>query len=362
MLLDAQADYFSRCIWRLAVFWFMCWTMALLRYEQGAAEPTDWMKPPGFSGNYWGPAATRDRVKGILPPIPTTSYMTRWDAWGKQALKDGDIVFRLGDARTLAGWFPMSLFIAEASRSRYSHTGIVAIEDGAIVVYDCSSSGIQRQPFSVWMLDCLGPFAVKRLKADKRQHIPGVLKFCRDVFEKQVPFDYGFQIDDKEFYCVEMTEKAFRSQGLALSESVLLGDWENLVHFPLTTFAFRQLSIFALERPFSVDQPVYVPGNEKEGIWASPLLEQVYATKTDFAPDKTPSREPGKLSLRGDAAMINFIVREAHRSYNELPLQLMLELLPSRSAKGSLAHGQSAPSADTQPTVAERDTLPPSVR
>ena len=160
-------------------------------------------------------------------------------------LRDGDIVFRLVDARTLAGCCPMSWFIADASGSRYSHTGIVAVEDGSVVVYDCSSSGIQRQPFAVWMLDCLGPFAVKRLKADQRQHISGVLNFCRETFEKQVPFDYGFQIDDRELYCVEMTEKAFRSQGLALSAPVLLGDWENLVHFPLTTFAFRQLSRFA---------------------------------------------------------------------------------------------------------------------
>jgi Permuted papain-like amidase enzyme, YaeF/YiiX, C92 family len=344
------------------VLWFFCWTMALFTYEKGAAEPTDWMKPSGYSGNFWGPAATRARAKGELPPIPMTKSMAQWDRWGKKVLRDGDIVFRLGDARTLAGWFPMSLFIADASGSRYSHTGIAAVEDDAVVIYDCSSSGIQRQPFAVWMLDCLGPFAVKRLKADQRQHIPGVLKFCRETFEKQVPFDYGFQIDDKELYCVEMTEKAFRSQGLALSQSVLLGDWENLVHFPLTTFAFRELSGFALEQRFSVDQPVYVPGNEKEGIWASPLLEQVYARKTDAAP-KAPPSEPSKLSLRGDVAVINFVVREASRSYKELPLRLMLDFLPIHSTKGSIAEDSKSPrNDDRQPTVAERGPLPPRVR
>jgi hypothetical protein len=344
------------------VLWFFFWTMALFRYENGAAEPTDWMKPPGYTGNFWGPAAMRDRAAGKLPPIPMTPSMAKWDGWGKMVLKDGDIVFRLGDARTLSGWFPMSLFIAEASASRYSHTGIVAIEDGATMIYDCSSSGIQRQPFAVWMLDCLGPFAVKRLKADQRQHIPGVLKFCREIFEKQVPFDYGFQIDDKELYCVELTEKAFRSQGLALSEPVLLGDWENLVHFPLTAFAFRQLSGLALERPFSVDQPVYVPGNEKEGIWASPLLEPVYPKKTELAPQAT-SREPAKLSLRGDVAVVTFVVRELSRSYKELPLQLMLDYLPIGSPKGSIAEDGEAPrNDDRQPTVAERDRALPNIR
>ena len=61
-----------------------------------------------------------------------------------------------------------------------------------------------------------------------------MLGFCRAAFERQVPFDYGFRMDDNEFYCLELTEKAFRSQGLALSEPVRIGDWEYLSNFPLT--------------------------------------------------------------------------------------------------------------------------------
>ena len=62
--------------------------------------------------------------------------------WGASVLREGDIVFRMGDARTLQGMFPLSLFIAKATGSVFSHTGIVAIEEGSPVVYDCSSSGI----------------------------------------------------------------------------------------------------------------------------------------------------------------------------------------------------------------------------
>ena len=46
------------------------------------------------------------------------------------------------------------------------------------------------------MLDCVGPIGVKRLKAEHRRQIPGVLGFCRNVFEQQVPFDYEFRLDD----------------------------------------------------------------------------------------------------------------------------------------------------------------------
>ena len=129
------------------------------------------------------------------------------------------------------------MFIARATGSPFSHTGIVAIEDGSPVVYDCSSDGIQRQPFEVWMLDCVGAIGVKRLKPEQRRHIPGVIGYCRKVFEQQVPFDFEFRLDDAALYCLELTEKAFRSQGLALSEPVRIGDWEHLTNYPLTALA-----------------------------------------------------------------------------------------------------------------------------
>ena len=94
--------------------------------------------------------------------------MTRCGCWGRSVLREGDIVFRLGDARALRGMFPLSRFIAKATGSPFSHTGIVAVEDGSPVVYDCSSAGVQRQPFEVWMLDCVGALGVKRLKPEHR--------------------------------------------------------------------------------------------------------------------------------------------------------------------------------------------------
>src|SRR4029450_13481559 len=94
---------------------------------------------------------------------------------------------------------------------------------GSPVVYDCSSAGVQRQPFEVWMLDCVGALGVKRLNAVHRDRIPGVIGSCRAKFEQQVPFDFGFRPDDAALYCVELTEKAFRSQGLAQTQHSCYG-------------------------------------------------------------------------------------------------------------------------------------------
>jgi hypothetical protein len=299
------------------MIWFYGLMIALGSSEQGAAEATDWMKPPAWTGNYWGPAATRARATGQLPPLPTNAAMARWSRWGRDVLREGDIVFRLGDARTLRGTFPLSRFIAAATGSPFSHTGVVAVEDGSPVVYDCSSAGVQRQPFEVWILDCIGSLGVKRLKPEHRGRIPGVIDYCRAKFEQQVPFDFGFRPDDAALYCVELTEQAFRSQGLVLSQPVRIGDWEHLGRYPLTALATPYVSRLMLEHSITLEQPVYLPGNGRQGVWASSLLHTVYGPGPE--PERgAPGPREGRLSLRGDVELAVFAAGELRRARAEL--------------------------------------------
>jgi hypothetical protein len=251
--------------------------------------------------------------------------MARWAGWGRSVLREGDIVFRMGDARVWRGIVPLSLFIARATGSPFSHTGIVAIEEGLPVVYDCSSDGIQRQPFEVWMFGCVGSLGVKRLKPEHRRHIPGVIGYCRKVFEQQVPFDSEFRQDDAALYCLELTEKAFRSQGLALSEPVRIGDWEHLIEYPLTALLIPYVTGRVLEHPITLEQPVYVPGNERQGVWASPLLERVFGPEPKGDREAAP-RQRGGISLRGDLELIVLAVGELRRSYSELPVRWICDL------------------------------------
>jgi hypothetical protein len=307
------------------MLYFIAWMIALATYERGNTEATDWMQPPGFSGNYWGPAAWRARRMGQLPPLPSNPQMVRWQKWGCKILREGDIVFRLGDARVIRGMVPLSRFIARATGSPFSHTGIVAFEDGSPLVYDCSSAGVQRQPFEVWLLDSMGAVGVKRLKPEYRNRITGVIGYCRSAFERQVPFDNGFRMEDESLYCLELTEKAFRSQGLALSEPVRIGDWDFLSSFPLTAMLIPPVSGLVLDRPITLEQLVYVPGNERQGVWASPLLETVVGPEHNVFRDAVPG-EPGRLHLRGDLDLLIFSSCEVCRSYVQLPACLLFEL------------------------------------
>jgi hypothetical protein len=340
------------------VLYFIGWMIALATYKQGNAEATDWIQPAGFSGNYWGPGATRARAAGQLPPLPSNREMARCQRWGREVLHHGDVVFRLGDARVVRGLVPLSRFIARATGSPFSHTGIIAIEDGSPVVYDCSSSGIQRQPFEVWMLDSLGALGVKRLKPEHRKHIAGVIKYCRGAFERQVPFDFGFRMEDDSLYCLELTEKAFRSQGVALSEPVRIGDWEYLSSFPLTAFLIPPVTGWVLDRPITLEQPVYVPGNERHGMWASPLLETVVGPAPKVFQDAVPG-EPGRLSLRGDLDLLVFFGCELRRSYDQLPARLLWDLVVLMRVKGPLqADDRELQRAGLENEVASR-SLPP---
>jgi hypothetical protein len=252
----------------------------------GGNEPTDFLAPPGWQGNPWGPAATAARKSGEIPPIFDTPLMKQWDQWGRKVLKDGDILFRRGDARILGGFFPFSRFIANISGSQYSHIGTVVMEDGEPVVYDTTKAGVRRQPLKVWILDNTGPFGVKRLKSQYRDRIPKVVEYLHSVYQKQVPFDYELSLDDRELYCVEMAEKAFRHAGLVLSEPVVLADMENINQFPLCVLGFSSLTSLKL------DQPVFFPGNERHGIWSSPLLETVYQSQPPAKPAKPATVAP----------------------------------------------------------------------
>ena len=181
------------------------WLFVVFAAGDGGLENTDRMAPPDWKGNRWGPEANEARKTGAIPPIRITPEMARWDKWGKQTLKDGDILFRRGDARLLFGYFAFSKFLADASGSPFSHTGIVAIEEGSPYVYDTTKYGVRRQPLSVWVLDNVGPFGVKRVKAELAGYAAKAVAFCRDLYIKQVPFDYDLNIDDRAYYCVEMT-------------------------------------------------------------------------------------------------------------------------------------------------------------
>jgi hypothetical protein len=286
--------------------WTFIWLLSVALGGHDGMEPTDRLVPPGWKGNPWGPEANRARETGLIPAVRMTSSMKQWDTWGKTVLRNGDILFRRGDAKLLRGHFPFSRFIANVSGSPFSHTGIASIEKGDVFVYDMTKAGVRRQPFCVWILDNAGPFGVKRLRPEYQAYAAKAVRFCHEAYNRQVPFDYELSLDDRAFYCVEMTEKAYRNNGLPLADPLRLADMENITKFPLCVIGFSKFTSLQL------DQLVYFPGNERHGIWSSPHLMTVYAPPDPTQPvSSATSTSNSRTSTRADANAAKPPVRPA---------------------------------------------------
>ena len=72
------------------------------------------------------------------------------------------------------------------------------------------------------MLDSMGALGLKNPAA--KPAVPRVHRrvgrLLPSAFERPIPFDPGFRMEDDSFYCLELTEKAFRSQGLGSPPSL----------------------------------------------------------------------------------------------------------------------------------------------
>lgn len=246
---------------------------------------TDRLVPPGWKGNPWGPAANAARQRGAIPRVPNNPEMTTWDSWGRKTLRDGDIIFRMGDAHAACGLFPFSRVSAAIAASRYSHSGIIAIENGEPVVYDTTTTGPQREPLRIWVLAANKSVAIKRPRPEFEASAAKAVSYCRSVYAAQVPFDYGMRLGDDKLYCIEMTERAYQSAGLPLSKPVALHTLPRYDEFPWI------VRLMKLATKMDPNQLAYVIGNDRLGIWASPSLTPVYES-LDGRPPGAPVRRP----------------------------------------------------------------------
>lgn len=220
----------------------------------------------------WGPEANAARDAGTLGYRTYTAKMACWAEFARQHLQDGDVLFRRGRSVGPLG-NAASRFIANITDSPFSHDAIVCWQGDSVWIYDAEAEGTRKMPFEVWMLDVADEtLAVKRLQPEYRDRIPNALAYCEDIYQRNLPFDRAFGVDDTEFYCSELIEKAYRAAGLCLSEPVPIRCLPNYARWRWV------MPLGALTRGLRVDTPIFVPGNECYGTYGSPYLETVYVT------------------------------------------------------------------------------------
>lgn len=232
---------------------------------------------------------TRERSDGDLSE--------QWNEWGSQHLQSGDLVFILGHSRLLMGLIDFSKFSSEIADSRFSHVGIVAIEQGRPYVYDTVSGGPRRKELG-WYLgrDEIRRVAFLRPRPEFARHTPDVVRFCRDAWRNQIPFDERFRMGDDKYSCAEFVEVAWRRQGVPLCEPIPINQLPNFAAVPAATVMMVE-ALTSISR----EQPILLPGNESFGIWSSPALQVLLPEQSPRQiPSLSESRSVQRRHVRAD--------------------------------------------------------------
>lgn len=215
----------------------------------------------------------------------------QWNEWGSQNLQNGDVIFIYGQSHLLMGLVNFTEFSSNIADSRFSHVGMISIEDGQPYVYDTVSGGPRRKELG-WYLarDKIKRVAFRRPRAELAHHTADVIEFCQQVYKDRVPFDERFHMDDDKYSCAELVEIAWRRQGVPLCEPIPINQLPNFASVPRPTV----MMVEALTS-ISVEQLILLPGNESLGIWSSPALDVLLPEQS---PQQVPHPPESELSQR----------------------------------------------------------------
>ena len=133
---------------------------------------------------------TKSVLPQAQPPLPTLK------------LRDGDLVFHRSRSAQSAA-------VAAATRSKYTHMGIILVEDGKPLVLEAVQP-IKLTPFTEWVArGDEGKVVVRRLKDAEAVFTPEARLRMREIGHSWLgrPYDALFQWGDERLYCSELAYK-----------------------------------------------------------------------------------------------------------------------------------------------------------
>lgn len=207
-----------------------------------------------------------------LSPIPPDvkerhGQAARDAALLRSVVQRGDIIFRLSNASVAGNLINFSQSVAELSDSEFSHAVLVisADKDGALLA-DVTAHGVERRYLIDWHMDCSSNIVVKRLRPEYRYLIPKAMRELENVVESDNLYDRRFTPDDDVFYCTELVDHVFRKIDHPLAKRIRVNQ---LPHYNLF------VAICCGIGGINADNEVVVVGNDKIGLFSSPMLEKV---------------------------------------------------------------------------------------
>ena len=135
-----------------------------------------------------------------------------------EVVASGDIIFHRSLSR-------QSYAIAAATKSQYTHMGIILIEKGRPYVYEAVQP-VRKTPLAEWIRRGKdGKFVVKRLRDSSKLDVPKMKRALDGLAGKS--YDWLFDWSDNRIYCSELVWKAYqRGCGIELARLKKLKDFD----------------------------------------------------------------------------------------------------------------------------------------
>ena len=135
-------------------------------------------------------------------------------------LRDGDIIFHRSTSR-------QAVAIAAATRSDYTHVGLIFFDSGKPFVYEAVQP-VKRTPLKEWIeRGERQHFVVKRLNDGRQVNAAALKHEVQNMLGKG--YDWLFEWSDSKIYCSELVWKAYqRSHGIEIGRLRSLRDF-NLI-------------------------------------------------------------------------------------------------------------------------------------
>ncbi len=178
-----------------------------------------------------------------------------------QPLRDGDIIFQSSSSS-------QSRAVELATRSPYSHMGMVFLLHGRAYVYEAAER-VKFTPLDQWIARGVhGKYVVMRLRDADRLLTPRVQQRLLAVARQYEgrPYDLYFEWSDRRIYCSELVWKVYRR---TLGES--LGQPQRLREFDLSHPLVRHKMRERYGNRVPLDEVVISPA----AVYASPLLIKI---------------------------------------------------------------------------------------
>jgi uncharacterized protein YycO len=187
-----------------------------------------------------------------------TMLAIRPAAFAADALRDGDIIFHTSRSS-------QSLAIQRATRSPYSHVGVILHREGKPYVFEAIAT-VRFTPLRQWIARGeKSAYVVRRLKTPLTGPQRERLRASADRYIGK-PYDLYFEWSDERIYCSELVWKMYRD-----ALGIELGKRQKLREFDLSDPEVKARMRQRYGRSVPLNEPVISPGAQFD----SPLLMTV---------------------------------------------------------------------------------------